>query len=38
MVDKLAFVVNVRNQTVITAMKSGDKASIFTNIEGTVIV
>ena len=38
MVDKLAFVVNVRNQTVITAMKSGDKANIFTNIEGTVIV
>lgn len=38
MVDKLAFVVNVRSQTVITAMKSDEKGSIFTNIEGTVIV
>ncbi len=38
MVDQLAFVVNVRNQTVITAMKSGEKATVFTNIDGTVIV
>lgn len=38
MVDQLAFLVNVRNQTVITAMNSGEKASIFTHIDGTVIV
>lgn len=38
MVDQLAFLVNVKNQTVITAMQSGDKANVFTNIDGTVIV
>lgn len=38
MVDQLAFLVNVKNQTVITAMQSGEKANIFTNIDGTVIV
>lgn len=36
MVDDLAFIVNVRNNTVITAV--GDKTdSIFTNIDGAVI-
>lgn len=38
MVDNLAFVVNAKNQTVITAMKSGEQASVFTNIQGAVIV
>lgn len=38
MVDHLAFVVNAKNQTVITAMKSGEQANVFTNIEGAVIV
>lgn len=37
LVDDLAFIVNVRNQTVITAVKdAADK--IFTNIDGAVIV
>lgn len=38
MVDQMAFLVNVKNQTVITAVNNGDKASVFTNIDGTVIV
>lgn len=38
MVDQLAFLVNVKNQTVITAMQGGEKANIFTNIDGTVII
>ena len=35
--DKMAFVVNVRNRTVITAMNSGElKDNVFTNIDGAV--
>ena len=37
-VDELAFIVNVPNNTVITAMDSTDtKESVFTNINGAVI-
>lgn len=38
LVDRMAFLVNVKNQTVITAVDSGEKANVFTNIDGTVIV
>jgi flagellar operon protein len=35
--DKMAFVVNVKNRTVITALNSGDmKDNVFTNIDGAV--
>lgn len=38
LVDQTAFVVNAKNNTVITAMSNGNaKGNIFTNIEGTVI-
>ncbi len=41
MVDELAFIVNVRNNTVVTAMslKAGEKGdeAVFTNIDGAVI-
>ena len=41
MVDELAFIVNVRNNTVVTAMSlkdgGGDEA-VFTNIDGAVII
>lgn len=38
MVDSLAFIVNVPNQTVVTAMdQTGSDDSIFTNIDGAVI-
>lgn len=37
MLDNLAFIVNVRNNTVVTAI-SGDEESVFTNIDGAVIV
>lgn len=37
MMDDLAFIVNVKNNTVITAFGSGDD-SVFTNIDGAVIV
>jgi len=41
MVDELAFIVNIRNNTVVTAMslkagEDGDEA-VFTNIDGAVI-
>lgn len=37
--DNLAFVVNVRNKTVITAVNSNElKENVFTNIDGAVIV
>lgn len=39
LMDNLAFVVNVRNKTVITAVNSSElKGNIFTNIDGAVIV
>jgi len=38
MVDSLAFIVNIPNQTVVTAMDQMDaKDNIFTNIDGAVI-
>lgn len=36
MVDNLAFIVNIKNNTVVTAVKDTDEA-IFTNIDGAVI-
>lgn len=38
MVDQLAFIVNVKNQTVITALDGTDSTqNVFTNIDGAVI-
>lgn len=38
MVDQLAFIVNVKNQTVITALDGSDsQQNVFTNIDGAVI-
>lgn len=38
LVDSLAFIVNVPNKTVVTAMDSNSNDNIFTNIDGAVIV
>lgn len=39
LVDRTAFLVNVKNNTVITAVNSADmKGNVFTNIDGTVIM
>ena len=39
LVDELAFIVNVENKTVVTAMNQGNNdENIFTNIDGAVIV
>lgn len=39
LVDDIAFIVNVKNNTVITAMDQNDnKDNIFTNIDGAVII
>lgn len=39
LMDDLAFVVNIRNKTVITAVNSNElKENVFTNIDGAVIV
>lgn len=38
-VDQLAFIVNIPNNTVVTAMNQGDAAeNVFTNIDGAVII
>ncbi len=37
MMDNLAFIVNVKNNTVVTALSKEDD-SVFTNIDGAVIV
>ena len=37
MMDNLAFIVNVKNSTVITAV-TGEEERIFSNIDGAVIV
>ena len=38
MVDQLAFIVNIKNQTVITALDGSDsEGNVFTNIDGAVI-
>ena len=34
--DKMAFIVNVKNRTVITMLSSGMKDNVFTNIDGAV--
>ena len=39
MIDSLAFIVNVPNKTVVTAMDQGESSdNIFTNIDGAVIM
>lgn len=38
MMDNLAFIVNVKNNMVVTAMEQGDDTNVFTNIDGAVIV
>ena len=39
LVDDLAFIVNVKNNTVITAMDQAETGeSVFTNIDGAVII
>ena len=39
LMDDLAFVVNIRNRTVITAVNSSElKENVFTNIDGAVII
>ena len=38
MMDNLAFIVNVKNNTVVTAMQQGEEDAVFTNIDGAVIV
>ncbi|MBE5932487.1 MAG: flagellar protein [Lachnospiraceae bacterium] len=38
MMDNLAFIVNVKNNTVVTALESSEESNVFTNIDGAVIV
>ena len=38
MMGNLAFIVNVKNNTVVTAMEQGESGQVFTNIDGAVIV
>lgn len=38
MMDNLAFIVNIKNNTVVTAMEQGESGQVFTNIDGAVIV
>ncbi len=38
MMDNLAFIVNVKNNTVVTAMEQSESSNVFTNIDGAVIV
>lgn len=38
MMDNLAFIVNVKNNVVVTAMEQGESGQVFTNIDGAVIV
>lgn len=38
MMDNLAFIVNVKNNTVVTAMEQSEADHVFTNIDGAVIV
>lgn len=38
MMDNLAFIVNVKNNTVVTALEQNENNNIFTNIDGAVIV
>jgi flagellar operon protein len=39
LVDQLAFIVNIKNNTVVTAMEQGEQTeTIYTNIDGAVII
>ena len=38
MMDDLAFIVNIKNNIVVTALESNDESNVFTNIDGAVIV
>lgn len=38
MLDNLAFIVNIKNNTVVTALEQNDDNNVFTNIDGAVIV
>lgn len=38
MMDNLAFIVNVKNNTVVTALEQTEDSNVFTNIDGAVIV
>ncbi len=38
MMDNLAFIVNVKNNTVVTALEQAEGSNVFTNIDGAVIV
>ncbi len=38
MMDNLAFIVNIKNNTVVTALESNEDSNVFTNIDGAVIV
>lgn len=38
LLDELAFIVNIKNNTVVTAMNQGENDAIFTNIDGAVII
>ena len=38
MMDNLAFIVNVKNNTVVTALEQNEDNNVFTNIDGAVIV
>ena len=37
MVDNMAFIINVKNNTVVTAVNEGDE-KVFTNIDGAIII
>lgn len=38
MMDNLAFIVNIKSNTVVTALEKENESSVFTNIDGAVIV
>lgn len=38
MMDNLAFIVNIKNNTVVTALERDEDNNVFTNIDGAVIV
>ncbi len=38
MMDNLAFIVNIKNNTVVTALEQNEGSNVFTNIDGAVIV
>jgi flagellar operon protein len=37
LVDNMSFIVNVKNNTVVTALNGEDEQNVFTNIDGAVI-